>query len=192
MIISNFQFPQWLKWWICLQCKRLRRHKLSPWAGKRKSQPSSVFLPRKSHGLRSLVGYSPQGHKELNSAEHARIHLKFQERFHSSLAILTFLVLPSMKLRTEEFVYNTYPEVLLWNTCSHLNKQTKHSKTPKVQEKPQEYVCAPRLLSNFLISSLSLGLLGLARRGYKLVSSHGFCFSLIAKEYYEQEACLVT
>ena len=24
-----------------------------------------LFLPRESHGRRSLVGYSPQGHKEL-------------------------------------------------------------------------------------------------------------------------------
>ena len=31
---------------------------------KRKWQPLLVFLPGKSHGHRSLVGYSPQGHKE--------------------------------------------------------------------------------------------------------------------------------
>ena len=27
-------------------------------------QPTPVFLPRESHGQRSLVGYSPWGHKE--------------------------------------------------------------------------------------------------------------------------------
>ena len=27
--------------------------------------------PPKIHGQRSLVGYNPQGHKELNTAEHA-------------------------------------------------------------------------------------------------------------------------
>ena len=35
----------------------------------------SVFLPGKSHGQRSLVGYGPWGHKELDTAkviEHAR------------------------------------------------------------------------------------------------------------------------
>ena len=31
---------------------------------RRKWQPSSVFLPGKSHGQRHLVGYSPWGHKE--------------------------------------------------------------------------------------------------------------------------------
>ena len=28
-----------------------------------------VFLARKSHGQRSLAGYSPQGHKELDRTE---------------------------------------------------------------------------------------------------------------------------
>ena len=38
-----------------------------PW---RKSwQPIPVFLPGESHGKRSLVGYSPQGNKELNTTE---------------------------------------------------------------------------------------------------------------------------
>ena len=39
-----------------------------PWVGKipsrRKWQPTLVFLPRKSHGQRTLEGYSPKGHKE--------------------------------------------------------------------------------------------------------------------------------
>ena len=35
-----------------------------PW--RRKWQPTPVFLPRKSHGWRSLVGYSPWGCKELD------------------------------------------------------------------------------------------------------------------------------
>ena len=34
---------------------------------RRKWQSTPVFLPEKSHGERSLVGYSPWGHKELNT-----------------------------------------------------------------------------------------------------------------------------
>ena len=54
------------QWWrIRLQCRRLR---FEPWVGqipwRRKWQPTSVFLPRKSHGQRSLTGYSPLGCKE--------------------------------------------------------------------------------------------------------------------------------
>ena len=38
---------------------------------RRKWQPTPVFLPGKSHGQRSLVGYSPWGHKDLHTTEHA-------------------------------------------------------------------------------------------------------------------------
>ena len=31
--------------------------------------PPPVFLPKKSHGQRSLAGYSPKGHKELDTTE---------------------------------------------------------------------------------------------------------------------------
>ena len=49
---------------IHLQRRRCRSY---PWVGKkpwrRKCQPTPVFLPGKSLGQRSLVGYSPWGHK---------------------------------------------------------------------------------------------------------------------------------
>ena len=32
-------------------------------------QPTPVFLPGESHGQRSLVGYSPWGHKEPDTTE---------------------------------------------------------------------------------------------------------------------------
>ena len=55
---------------ICLQCKRPG---FDPWGGKipwrREWQPTPVFLPGEFHGQRSLVGYSPQGHKELDTTE---------------------------------------------------------------------------------------------------------------------------
>ena len=49
-------------------CRRHKRLKLDPWVGKirwsTKWQPTLVGLPGKSHGQRSLVGYSPWGRKE--------------------------------------------------------------------------------------------------------------------------------
>ena len=39
-------------------------------------QPTPVLLAGKSHGQRSMVGYSPWGHKELNMTE--RLHFHFQ------------------------------------------------------------------------------------------------------------------
>ena len=42
---------------------------------KRKWQSTPVFLPGKSHGWRSVVGYSPWGPKELDMTE--RLHFHF-------------------------------------------------------------------------------------------------------------------
>ena len=38
---------------------------------KRKWQPTPVFLPGKSHGHRSLAGYSLWGRKDLDNTEHS-------------------------------------------------------------------------------------------------------------------------
>ena len=43
-----------------------------PW--RRKWQPTSVFLPEKSQGQRSLAGYSPLCHKELDTTEWLNTH----------------------------------------------------------------------------------------------------------------------
>ena len=46
-IIRTFKWPVWRRQW----------------------QPSPVFLPGESHGQRSLMGFSPWGHKELDMTE---------------------------------------------------------------------------------------------------------------------------
>ena len=55
-----------------------RRHRLDPWVRvitrRRKWQPTLVFLPAKSHGQRSPLGYSPWGRKESDITEHACLH----------------------------------------------------------------------------------------------------------------------
>ena len=52
-----------------------RRHRFNPSVGniswRRKWQSCLVFLLGKSHGKRSLVGYSPWGHRESDVTEHA-------------------------------------------------------------------------------------------------------------------------
>ena len=42
---------------------------------RRKWQPTSVFLPVKSHGQRNLAGYSPWSPKKLDSTERPSTHL---------------------------------------------------------------------------------------------------------------------
>ena len=49
-----------------MQCRRRGFHpwiKKTPW--RREWLPTPVFLPGKSHGQRSLAGYSPRGHKRV-------------------------------------------------------------------------------------------------------------------------------
>ena len=52
------------------QCRRFKNCGFDPWIGKipwnRAWQPTLVFLPEKSHGQRSLEGYSPWGCEELD------------------------------------------------------------------------------------------------------------------------------
>ena len=55
------------------QCRRCKRQGFDPWVGKipwrRAQQPTPVFLPRESHGQRSLAGYSLWGCKESDTTE---------------------------------------------------------------------------------------------------------------------------
>ena len=60
---------------LCLQCGRPG---FDSWVGKipwrRKWQPTPALLPGKSHGRRSLIGYSPWGRKELDTTERLHFH----------------------------------------------------------------------------------------------------------------------
>ena len=64
----------WVKNLPAVQEKQGRR--FSSWgekiAWRRKWQSTPVFLPGKSHGQGSLVGYSPWGCKESDTTEHAQ------------------------------------------------------------------------------------------------------------------------
>ena len=55
------------------QCRKPQRHRIDPWVRKipwrRKGQPTPVFLPRKPHGQRSLLGYNLWGCKESDMTE---------------------------------------------------------------------------------------------------------------------------
>ena len=62
-----------LPWWLsgkesacqCWRCGFNPRVRRIPW--RRKWQPTPVFLPWKSHGQRSLMGYSLKGRKESDT-----------------------------------------------------------------------------------------------------------------------------
>ena len=54
--------------------------------GGRIGNPTPVFLPGKSHGWTSLVGYSPWGHKESDTTE--RLHFRGNWAFKDTSRIL--------------------------------------------------------------------------------------------------------
>ena len=96
------------------QCRRHRRHRFDPRVGKipwrRKWQPTPVFLPGKSHGQRSLVGYSPRGHKESSVAErthtYARTHRLQWDTDH-------YKQLPQINTQLSNKEFATMP----WHNC---------------------------------------------------------------------------
>ena len=61
-LVEAFSVGTVIKDFAC-QCWRCKRLGFDFWVGKipwrRKWQPSPIFLPGKSHGQRSLVGYIP-------------------------------------------------------------------------------------------------------------------------------------
>ena len=76
------------------QCRRCRRRRLDPWIGKipwsSKWQATPVFLLRKFHGKRSLLGCSPWGHKESDMTECLRTRARLHA-FILSVALKLFL-----------------------------------------------------------------------------------------------------
>ena len=86
--------------------------RFNPWVGKipwrRKWQPTSVFLPGESHGRRSLVGYSPQGCKELDTTEWLHFHFHFKP----IAAITRFLVYITLEAKIIQFTEVTTQSAL--------------------------------------------------------------------------------
>ena len=72
LVVIVMRLPWWLRWLrIYLKC---RRPGFDPWVGKipwsgKCILATPVFLPGKSHGQRSLAGYSPWGCKESDTIE---------------------------------------------------------------------------------------------------------------------------
>jgi len=69
----------WSNFHICKEsASQCRRYGFDPWVGKilwrRQWQLTPVFLLGKFHGQRSLVGYSPRGHKDSDMAEYTHMH----------------------------------------------------------------------------------------------------------------------
>ena len=88
------------------------------WVGKipwwRVWQPSPVFLPGESRGQRSQVGYSPWGHKELDTTERLSTHActPTHRHTHSKFFPLTF------KKSLLKYILRTYCIPKIGITCT--------------------------------------------------------------------------
>ena len=74
LLVVSLGLPRWCSGReSACQRRRHRRCGFNPWAGtipwRRKRQLTPVFLPRESHGQRSLAGYSPWGRKKSDTTE---------------------------------------------------------------------------------------------------------------------------
>ena len=57
-----------------------------------KDQPTPVLLPGKSHGWRSVVGYSPWGHKELDTTEWLHFHFSDKQQQQKNKVLRTKVI----------------------------------------------------------------------------------------------------
>ena len=75
------RLPAMWEIWVQSLGQEWGRPGFSPWVRKipcrRKWQPTPVILPGKSHGRRSLVGYSSWGRKESDTTERLHFHFHF-------------------------------------------------------------------------------------------------------------------
>ena len=111
-------------------CQQCWRPGFNSWVGKiiwrRKWQPTPVLLPGKSHGWRSLVGYSPWVHKELDTTERllllcsvllslSGLSMGSMERTHYGLIIFMTLLLQWWLLFTQSALI---PRCFSWDEFS--------------------------------------------------------------------------
>ena len=72
-----------------------------PWS--RKWQPIPVFLPRKSHGQRSLAAYMPQGCKESDETEYRQTRVSTPILFSLLLSARKYFYIVQTSISTQRF-----------------------------------------------------------------------------------------
>ena len=120
MLICVTSTCEWLPLWLSWLRIRLQYGKpgFNPWVGKmpwrRKRLPTPVFWPGEFHGL-----YSPQGHKESDTAE--RLSLSTCEwKIPKSLGVFIYRCIGLFFLRRPTVVFHVFPpeqERMSLNTC---------------------------------------------------------------------------
>ena len=72
------------------------RHRFSPWVEKipwrREWQPTPIYMPEEFHGQRSLVNYSPWGHKELDMTKLPHTHTDSRKKWFCFFLYINFRI----------------------------------------------------------------------------------------------------
>ena len=84
-----------------------------PW--RRKWQPTPVLLPGKSHGQRSLVGYSRGGHKESDTTEQLHVHVNFSSYHDFAFSVNSHGIHPFAQSKVLDY----FPSYLTCNMSSN-------------------------------------------------------------------------
>ena len=123
---------------VVWQCKRHKRCGFDPWVRKmpwnRKWQLTSVFLPGKSHGQKSLAGYSPWGHKESDMTENTHrvcvfmcVFVLSQFIMNKEVSLISRNLLFSLSGQKIVYVGNSLPHPPLKASSPYLYPSTWHA-----------------------------------------------------------------
>ena len=104
---------------------------VGPW--RRKWQSTPALLPGKSHGRRSLIGYSPWGRKESDRTEQLHFHFHFHHCWNFSYFLVCTLIF-CLLLQYRKSVLNVHWKDWCWSwnssTLATWCKELTHLKRP--------------------------------------------------------------
>ena len=127
------------------QCRRHRRLGFNPWVRKtpwrRKWQPTSLFLPRKSYGQRNLEGYSPWGHRVRHTRREQRPHMlrgaaNTHTHTHTHTTQNSFKITRMMRTAEERSVQFSHSVMSDYSQCNGLQ----HTRFPCLSTTP--WICS--------------------------------------------------
>ena len=140
---------------------RCKRHGFNPWVRKIpwriQWQPTPVFLPRESHGQRSLASYSAWGCKETDMTEHIYTYTHTHTHTHTHTAPFTTYINDSGFNGNNETLHSTELLRTFWKhvTCLVIPTDTiKNSERVQLKNHMQSainYIGTPYLSGTMLL-----------------------------------------
>ena len=127
---------------MCLQC---RTPGFDPWVRKipwkKEWLPTPAFLPGEFHGQRSLVGYSPWGHKELNMLDWLTLtYFSSYNLFAFYSTRIIHLTLGKLEELKQKWKGKQESDVRIWYTRENSWVMGLHSLSPWFREREYDFV----------------------------------------------------